>query len=211
MLCPAGDSGDGWASIFEQFAEALPEPLQGRTRWIFPHAPRQPVSLNNGFEMPSWFDIMGLDAQAEEDTEGMAATAAMVERLVEDEVAAGVSPKHIFVGGFSQGGAVALQVALRSPRPLAGCIALSTWVHSAKDYPDKLGPYAKTIPFLQAHGDADMVVAPHWGHSSNELLSDMGIQSKFYVAPGVGHGADPGVMREVISFMREALLDSGLE
>ena len=200
-----GDNGDGWSTLFDDVDRGLPKHLQGRVRMVFPHAQRQPVSLNNGYAMPSWFDITGLNADAAEDEVGMEATAARISSLIDDEVAAGVAPRRIIVGGFSQGGAVALRVALQSQRPLGGCVALSTWLHSRSLYPRKLGPHARTLRLLQAHGSADTVVSPLWGKASHELLSSMGIVGRFVDAPGVGHGADTAVLQEISAFVGEVL------
>ena len=203
-----GDSGDGWSVLFDDVIRGLPKHLQGRVRLIFPHAPHQPVSLNNGFAMRSWFDIIELNADAAEDEVGMEATAARIGSLIDDEVAAGIPPERILVGGFSQGGAVALRVALLSRQPLGGCIALSTWLHSRSLYPGKLGPYARKLRLLQAHGSADSVVSPQWGKASHELLTSMGVDGRFVDAPGVGHGADASVLRELTVFLAEVLEDS---
>lgn len=202
-----GDTGDGWATFMPEIDALLPEGYKGSVRYILPHAPVRPISLNGGMSMPGWFDMFGLGPDDPEDAKGIGEAVARVEALVQDEIDAGVPPQRIIVGGFSQGGSIALQAALRSEVPLAGCVALSTWLSLRDEYPAALGPHAKAMPLLQCHGDADQVVATRWGDESHKLVcgwKEKGT-AKWVVAPGVAHGVDMGVLREVAGFVGEAL------
>ncbi len=97
-------------------------------RYIFPHAPKRPVTINGGFIMRAWYDIASENIDMRQDEPGIRASQADVGKLIEKEVARGMAPEHIFLAGFSQGGAIALQIALRQNLPLAGVLALSTYL-----------------------------------------------------------------------------------
>lgn len=204
-----GDTGDGWGSLMPQIDAVLPPALRGSIRWICPHAPQRPITLNGGLRMPGWFDLRGLTADEEEDAEGLSAAAAQIEELVERERAAGIPTERILVGGFSQGGALALHVGLRSTTRYAGVAVLSTWLPLAADYPASISEAARDTPFLVAHGDADMVVSHAWGQGSFSKLEEAGLNARFVTAPGVGHGADAMMLREVAGFVEAALGASG--
>ncbi len=110
------------------FEPVVPElGLRIGARFVFPHAPIRPVTINNGMRMRAWYDILGFGGGAEDDA-GIRASAAAVTRLVDREIERGVPANRIVVAGFSQGGAIALQLALRSARRLAGVLALSTYL-----------------------------------------------------------------------------------
>eukprot|EP00967_Tisochrysis_lutea_P055504 scaffold69791_cov30-Tisochrysis_lutea.AAC.3 len=196
-----GDTGDGWASLMPELDRLLPPACTGRVRWVLPHAPQRPIALNQGMHMPGWFDVVQLAPDAQEDTVGLEAAAARVASCVEREVEAGTPRNKVIVGGFSQGGAVALHVALRSPEPLAGCISLCSWLPLRESYPAALGGGAAQIPFLIAHGDADMVVPYSWSQLGHQKLRDCGLNVRMIRAIGVGHGVDASVLREVGRFL----------
>ncbi|CAM9926417.1 unnamed protein product [Discosporangium mesarthrocarpum] len=134
-----------------------------RTKFILPTADTRPITLNGGFPMPGWSDINGLSEDAPEDTEGFNKSTERVWAILQAERARGVDVGRMVVGGFSQGGAVALHTCLRSPEKLAGCVACSSWVPMRKDYPRALGSAAKDIPVAQCHGNQDDVVRYAWG------------------------------------------------
>ncbi len=146
------------------------------TKFILPTAPNRPISLNGGMSMPGWTDIIGLDAAAPEDREGFEKSAERVNKIIQKEIDSGIPSNKIILAGFSQGGALALHVSLRSKFQLGGCIALSTWLPLRDDYPEALSDAAKNMPILQVHGDEDMVVEYEMGKGSfnllNKLISD---------------------------------------
>jgi len=137
-----GDTADGWAGL-------MPQLEIENAKFILPTAPERPISINGGYAMPGWSDIFGLDMEAAEDKKGFDESAARVNSLIQAEIDKGVAPSKILVGGFSQGGALALHVSLRSPLALAGCVALSTWLPMRADFPAALSSPAKTLPVLQ--------------------------------------------------------------
>ena len=123
--------------------------------------------------MPGWSDIIELDKAADEDSEGLKKSSARVNRIIQKELDNGIAPAKIILGGFSQGGALALHTALRSDFSLGGCIALSTWLPLRADYPAAMTTQAALLPILQVHGDRDEVVEHSWGASSHMLLKTL--------------------------------------
>lgn len=143
-----------------------------KTKFILPTAPERPISLNRGMPMPGWSDIFGLHSDDPEDVEGFSGSVKRIETLVQKEIIENNIPSsRIIIGGFSQGGALALHYTLRHPTlSFGGCIAFSTWIPFHKDYPVAFSPHAASMAILQAHGTADAVVSYEWGHQSHLLL-----------------------------------------
>src|SRR5580765_2123615 len=112
---------------FEPIVPELRLPASAQIRFIFPHAPVRPVTLNNGMRMRAWYDIIALGG-GREDEEGIRASEVLTRNLISREVESGIKPDRIVLAGFSQGGAIALQTALRHPSRLAGVLALSTYL-----------------------------------------------------------------------------------
>lgn len=138
-------------------------------RFVFPHAPVQPVTLNGGMSMRAWFDLRSLDPEGLDDAEGLARAADAVERLMEREADRGVPAERLFLAGFSQGAATALYTALSTARPLAGLMALSGWLPR----PSRLDG-APRFPIFMAHGSQDPVVQVDWGRESARRLEAEG-------------------------------------
>mmetsp|Transcript_26991 Transcript_26991/g.45192 ORF Transcript_26991/g.45192 Transcript_26991/m.45192 type:complete len:271 (+) Transcript_26991:121-933(+) len=198
-----GDTADGWASLMPQ----LQLVAAANTKIVLPTAPDRPISLNGGYEMPGWSDIYGLGEKDPEDRKGFDESAERVNAIVQQEIDQhGVSPSRVVLAGFSQGGAVALHTALRSPHKLGGVIALSSWLPLRADYPAQLSSTAaSSLPVLQVHGDADMVVSYEWGKQSNAMLKNL-LQAAptppaFHTIQGMGHSSDPEEIALVKSFL----------
>lgn len=121
------------------------------TKFILPTASSIPISINGGMEMNGWSDIHGLSMDATEDREGFDLAAARINTIIQSEIEKGIPASKIAIGGFSQGGALALHVSLRSPNSFAGCVALSTWLPLRDDYPEKMSPAAKSLPIFQVN------------------------------------------------------------
>src|SRR5215510_14109064 len=117
-----GADGHDFEPIVPELRLRLP------VRFVFPHAPVRPVTINGGMEMRAWYDILGFDRRAAEDAAGIRASAAAVVELIDNEIERGIPAERIVLAGFSQGGAIALQTALREPRKLGGVMALSTYL-----------------------------------------------------------------------------------
>jgi phospholipase/carboxylesterase len=157
------------------FEPIVPELKVGfPVRFIFPHAPVRPVTINGGMAMRAWYDILGFDRRAREDSAGIRASQAAVTELVDREVERGMSSDRIVLAGFSQGGAIALHTALRSPRPLAGVLALSTYLPLAATLASERSAENAEIPLFMAHGTDDGVLPLQLAESSRSTLEALG-------------------------------------
>lgn len=201
-----GDSANGWAP-------AMPSLGLSRTKVILPTARDREITLNGGYVMPGWFDLTGLSPDAPEDKEGFAESTARILHLIEKEVASGTPLGKIALGGFSQGGAMALHVALRGlplsegGESLAGCLAMSAWLPFRKEYPSCLPDGRSQPPVLQCHGDADPVVPYAWGKTSFELLrTAAGVQEVIWREyGGMAHSACDEELQDASEFLRRVL------
>ncbi|XP_052776599.1 acyl-protein thioesterase 1-like [Mya arenaria] len=187
-----GDTGQGWAEAFKQLK------LQN-VKCIFPNASINPVTLNYGMKMPSWFDIKGLSMDSPEDEDGIKAASQMLNHLIANEEKEGISSENVYVGGFSQGGAVALYTALTSQKKLAGIVGLSTWLPLNKQFPQALGEN-RDIPMFQGHGEDDPLVPLKWGELSGKLVQQMTSKHTFKTYPGLGHSSCQEEMEDVKNF-----------
>ena len=144
MLTTLSDTGHGWANTLSSVTPA-------GVKLICPSANKMPVTLNSGFQMPSWFDLKTLNPNGPEDEAGIKVAAEYILSLIEAEVSSGVSPSNIILGGFSQGGALSLYVSLNTEHKLGGCIALSCWLplHKQLANMDPSCIANRDMPFLQ--------------------------------------------------------------
>eukprot|EP00218_Dolichomastix_sp_CCMP3274_P012321 CAMPEP_0170138440 /NCGR_PEP_ID=MMETSP0033_2-20121228/4922_1 /TAXON_ID=195969 /ORGANISM="Dolichomastix tenuilepis, Strain CCMP3274" /LENGTH=212 /DNA_ID=CAMNT_0010374447 /DNA_START=110 /DNA_END=748 /DNA_ORIENTATION=- len=151
-----GDSGSGWSDIGDQLEGVLPH-----VKWEFPDAPSQPVSCNGGMVMPSWFDLGEIPVSPDSalpSESDMAASIARVEKLIKAKVASGIPRSRIAVGGFSQGGALALATGMASPEPLGAIVCFSGWVATPRLEP--AAEATRDARILWCHGTLDPVVLP---------------------------------------------------
>lgn len=142
-----------------------------RVRWIFPHAPVRPVTLNGGYPMRAWYDIVAIARDARRDITGIREAEAILHGLVHAQHAAGIPYRRIVVAGFSQGGAIALSGGLQFEQPLAGIVGLSTYI------PDEQIPLAdanRNTPIFMAHGEQDPIVPMMLGEASRDWLLGQG-------------------------------------
>ena len=144
------------------------------TRFIFPHAPQIPVTVNGGMVMPAWYDIEHMDIDRTIDVRGISQSADRVDAIVQAQVDAGISPNRILLVGFSQGGAVALYAGVRSKEPLAGILALSTYWVGEQDPTLSPGRDPETLPIEIHHGTLDPVVPYVLGEQARDSLSALG-------------------------------------
>ncbi|CAL8293647.1 unnamed protein product [Lota lota] len=196
-----GDTGHGWASAFT----GIKTP---HVKYICPHAPTIPVSLNMRMSMPAWFDIYSLNHDADEDASGIKRASENIKALIDHEVKNGIPSHRIILGGFSQGGALSLYTALTSQHKLAGVIALSCWLPLRNSFPQASACGANAdVALLQCHGDADGIVPVHFGRQSVEkmksLINPANITFKTY--RGLAHDACPEEMVEVKRFIEKQL------
>jgi phospholipase/carboxylesterase len=168
---------------FETLVFELRLPSAPAIRWVFPHAPIRPVTLNGGMPMRAWFDIVGLDKGSEEDEAGIRASARSVRALVQRERERGIPAGRIVLAGFSQGGAVALHVALREPERLAGVLALSTYLPLRSTLPGEVHPANAAVPLFLAHGTADPIVPVTVAEGSRDILLANGFAVDWHTYP----------------------------
>lgn len=167
------DGGD-----FVPIAEEMGLPLA--VRYIFPHAPKQPVTINGGFVMRAWYDIAAAEIHAQQDAAGIRASQAEIEKLIAQEKQRGIAAENIFLAGFSQGGAIVLQTGLRHAEKLGGILALSTYLPLAETLVDEASEAAKGTPIFMAHGRSDPIVPYQLGKSSADKLSGLGYQLEWH-------------------------------
>jgi phospholipase/carboxylesterase len=165
-----GADGFDFAPIVNEMR--LPESCA--LRFVFPHAKMRPVTINNGFVMRAWYDITGFGPERTEDATGIRESAETVRQYIEREIAGGVPEHRILIAGFSQGGAIALQTALRHPQRLAGVLALSTYLPLRETLAREASPANRDTPILMCHGQRDPIVPVALGEASRDFLRSLG-------------------------------------
>ena len=171
------------------FAPLVPElvrPHWPAIRFVFPHAPVQPVTINGGMRMRSWYDIVSFDLAGRADSKGVDESVARVEALIAREIERGVPASRIILAGFSQGGAVTLAAGLSRREPLAGLVALSTYLPLGTDALARLGDTpeaARRQPVFVAHGRQDPVVPYAAGEDAARRLRELGFTVDFQAYP----------------------------
>jgi len=166
-----GADGHDFEPIVNEFDVARLPP----TRFVFPHAPMRPVTINGGYVMRAWYDLLSLDfSQRREDPAGVRESARQVEALIARENARGIADERIVVAGFSQGGAIALHTGLRHGRRLAGILALSTYLPLADSLEAEAAEANRAVPIFMAHGEHDGVIPYAFGAQSAAFLRDQG-------------------------------------
>uniref|UniRef100_A0A1B6GVW1 palmitoyl-protein hydrolase n=1 Tax=Cuerna arida TaxID=1464854 RepID=A0A1B6GVW1_9HEMI len=193
-----GDTGHGWAS-------AITEIRQPYMKVICPTAPTMPVTLNNGFRMPSWFDLKSLEASGPEDEAGIKKAAESIHAMIEAEEKDGIPSHRIVLGGFSQGGALALYSALTFPKKLAGVMALSCWLPLHKSFPAALNAANKETPIFQCHGDCDPIVPYKWGQLTASILKTLVKSTEFRSYRGMMHSSSEEELQDLKSFVEKIL------
>jgi phospholipase/carboxylesterase len=171
------------AHDFENLASQLQLNPSLSIRFIFPHAPIRPVSLNGGMKMRAWYDIFGLNAESREDEKGLWETHKQIAELIEQEHLRGIARNRIFLGGFSQGGAQALFTGLRYISVLGGIIGLSTYLPLAKKLVLEKDPSKAHFPIFLAHGTNDPVVPFEWGKMVEQILTDLDYSVEWHEYP----------------------------
>ena len=150
-------------------------------RFIFPHAPQRPVTINGGMVMPAWYDIFEMSLERKVDIAQIEQSSQQIHDLITREIERGVAPEHIVIAGFSQGGAVAYHVALGYPQRLAGLMALSTYLATNDNI--EYSAANKALPILIEHGTQDPVVPVILGEQAQQLLSDKGYSVDYRTYP----------------------------
>ena len=175
-----GADGSDFESVVPEFG------LERRpgVRFVFPHAPHMPVTCNGGYVMRAWYDIISLDsANRAVDEAGIVQSRLAIRRLIARENQRGIPCSHIFLAGFSQGGAVAYTTALTHPEPLAGVIALSTYIPIPRLLEEEATDANKALPIFAAHGSEDDVVSPELGIRARDFLKRHGYRVEWHEFP----------------------------
>jgi phospholipase/carboxylesterase len=176
-------------------------------RFLFPHAPMRPVTINNGTVMRAWFDVSLGDLEGNSrraDERGVRESQAQIAALIEREAERGVGPEHIVLAGFSQGGAIALQTGLRHPRRLAGVMALSTYLPLADTLAREATPASKATPIFMAHGIYDPLIPLAMGAGSMTLLTGFGYTVEWRQYP-MPHSVCPEEIEDIGAWLRRVL------
>ena len=194
------------------FAPIVPElgAVRDWTRFVFPHAPRRPVSINFGMTMRAWYDIREEGGNLVSDPDDLRASQRTVEALVEEEIRAGIPADRIVLAGFSQGGAVALQAALRHPRRLAGVLALSTYLPLADALPAERSAANAEVPVLMAHGELDPLVGVARAIASRNTLQRLGYEIEWRTYP-MPHAVCPEEIRDIADWLVRVVPDAAPE
>ncbi|XP_046858392.1 acyl-protein thioesterase 1-like [Xenia sp. Carnegie-2017] len=192
-----GDTGEGWSVGFENIKEP-------HIKYIFPNAPVAPVTLNGGLKMPSWFDLYSLSPNGKEDEAGIKKAASELKDLIKEEEKK-VPANRIVVGGFSQGGALALYTSLTCGKHIGGILALSTWLPMNKSFPQSAKLNSIT-PIFQCHGQADPVVPFQFGKMSADLIQSLpNTNFEFNSYPGLGHSSSLQEMKDIKVWLKKVL------
>jgi phospholipase/carboxylesterase len=168
---------------FESLVPELQLPPSLAVRFVFPHAPVRPVTINGGHRMRAWYDVAGFDRRAAQDERGIRESAEAIGALVKRERERGIAASRILVAGFSQGGAMALFTALRWPERLGAILALSTYLPLADTLRDELHPANAGVPIFMAHGQLDAVLPQSLGEASRDALLVLGCTVDWHSYP----------------------------
>ena len=189
------------------FASLVPElDLSGcpPIRFIFPHAPSMPVTVNGGYVMPAWYDILGPNLISQQDAAGIQASERAIVALIAHEVARGIPAEHIVLAGFSQGCAMALHTGLRLPHRLAGIMALSGYLPLVDRLAAERHPANAQTPVFMAHGTQDPVVVLARGEASRDALATLGQPVQWHSYP-MPHSLHPREIADISAFLAQVL------
>ncbi|MDH5766383.1 MAG: alpha/beta hydrolase [Gammaproteobacteria bacterium] len=168
---------------FEAMVPELNLPDSCNIRFIFPHAPFRPITLNNGYMMRGWYDIQSLEFGKQEDRAGIEESEQQLLDLINNEITRGIPAERIILAGFSQGGAIILYTGLRYKKPLAGLLALSTYLPLADSLPEQSRPANKSTPLFMAHGTDDNIVNYLYGVQTRQALLQQGYTIEWHDYP----------------------------
>ena len=192
---------------FEPIVPQLVRPEWPPLRFVFPHAPVRPISLNGGLPMRAWYDIAGFDLAQKQDETGIRASIDAVERLIAREVERGVPIANIVLTGFSQGGAMALAAGLRHAHALAAIVALSAYLPMAEVTAGERSDANAATPIFMAHGAFDPVVPQYLGERSRDKLREWGYAVDWHSYP-MAHQVCPQEIADLADFVEARWITS---
>jgi phospholipase/carboxylesterase len=199
VLHGLGADGSDFAGIVPELR--LPDTLC--VRFLFPHAPSIPVTINNGFVMPAWYDILEADVGRRVDDVQLRASAAAIHKMIDQQLELGIASDRIILGGFSQGGAVVLEAALTYPKPLGGLLSMSSYFATADSI--KPHPANRNLPIMICHGSYDQIVTESRGKACRDQLVSMGYRTEFRTYP-MEHSVCLEEIRDVSRWLQDLLL-----
>jgi len=200
-----GDSGVGWVGLAENWRRRQ---KFEEVKFIFPNAPTIPITVNGGMRMPGWYDITNFsDLQAQSDEAGITRSQSYFHSLISSEIQSGIHSSRIILGGFSQGGAMAIFSGITSKEKLGGIFGMSCYLlmHNKVEslLPTEGGN--KETRIWMGHGDSDPLVRPEWGQVTARKLKDMGFGVELKMYRGLEHSADPEEIDDVEKFLNESI------
>ena len=189
---------------FEPIVPELARPGERALRFVFPHAPIRPVTLNGGYAMRAWYDIVSLERRGPEDESGIRASQALVENLIRRENERGIPSERIVLAGFSQGGAMALVTGTRYPHKLAGIMGLSCYMLLTERFATERAAANQSTPIFLAHGLQDPIVVPLLGEHARAWLESAGypVEWHSYAMP---HSVCPQEVVDIAAWLRRVL------
>ena len=173
-------------------------------RYVFPHAPERPVTVNGGFRMRAWYDVLGTRIDQREDDAGIRQSQAQVQALIEREAARGTARSRIVLAGFSQGGAIALQTGLRQHEKLGALVVLSAYLPLADSAAAESSPAGRSTPIFMAHGTEDGMIPIQVGCTSRQALAALGCSVQWHEY-AMAHSVCEDELRDLARFLSEAL------
>jgi phospholipase/carboxylesterase len=189
---------------FEPIVPQLVHRSERALRFVFPHAPKRPVTLNGGLMMRAWYDLAGIDRRLQEDEEGIRGSNDIITSLIRRENARGIATRRIVLGGFSQGGAMAVYAGTRYPEALAGIAALSCYMVCAAHFAEERSRANQETSIFMAHGKQDPVVPPFLGKEARQQLESLGYRVRWH-AYLIPHSVCPEEICDVAAWLRQVL------
>ena len=185
---------------FEPIVEQLDLPASLRVRFVFPHAPTRPITLNDGMPLKAWYDIYGLDMNSPQDEKGLEQSASDVRALIEQLVQSGIASQRIILAGFSQGGAQCLYTGLSCDYRLAGILAISCWLPLHEKFPVYARRADRSLPILLLHGMYDVTIPITSAELSRETLEQQGFTVTWQSYP-CAHTVSPEEVRDIRTWL----------
>lgn len=196
-----GADGNDFVPIIEELD--LPETIA--IRFIFPHAPKQPVTVNGGFIMRAWYDIRSADLDHAEDAVGLKRSEQLITQLIEKEKSRGIASENIILAGFSQGGVMSLFVGLRYAEKLGGVMVLSGYLPLAHQFESDIYPANHTTPIFIGHGNEDMIVPMQLANKSKQQLITQGYLVEWHEY-NMAHSVCSAELTDISKWLQRVLL-----
>ncbi len=189
---------------FEPLVPELVRPGERALRFIFPNAPVRPVTINGGYAMRAWYDIVGIDRHSAQDEKGIRASDALIRTLIRRENERGIASSRIVLAGFSQGGAMALYAGTRYPEKIAGIMGLSCYMLLATQFDKERTADNQQTPIFLGHGTQDPVVHPLLGEETRKLLETSGYSVEWHTYP-MPHSVSAEEVADIATWLRRVL------